>query len=488
MNILNKKELNMMVETISNTNGFSHQEVIDILQEVFSVSLRKKVGKGSVVNVNIDDKYNVDVFREYMVIDDNHSQLADGEEYDADYHIYDDQVEEIFGNVKFKYGDVLQLPIEDISIDRHVTNIAKQQLKVKINEFNKNLIKKEFSSKKNELLPFIVKSYNKAGYVVELLNGHIGKIPYTNLFRMSEKLMVGSRYFGMLDLEDNNNNLVLTRKGDAFVKMLFAREVDDVFNEIVNIDAVCTINGVKTVVAVSSNDKNIDPVGTCIGSRGVRVNAISDHLSNENLEIINWNPDFTSFVDEYLDSVVEKIVISDTKIDLVLKDGVDEDTAFGNKGYKKDVLAKFYRKEINVHNDEEFNDDSDFIVTYFENELGLDADSAKLLVNSGLTNIDDIGLSTVENLMDLVGLDVDSANYLMNVSRDSINDRKERIALSKTNLSELETIDDYIIDQLLANGVKTIEELSDLDSFEFVEMIPVVDTDYAGQVIMEARK
>lgn len=488
MNILNKKELNLMVETISNTNGFSHQEVIHILQDVFSVSLRKKVGKGSVVNVIIDDKYNVDVFREYKVIDDNHSQLAEDEDYDSDYHIYDDQVEDIFGNIKFEFGEVLQLPIENVSIDRHVTNIAKQQLKVKINEYNKNLIKKEFSSKKNELLPFIVKSYNKTGYVVELLNGHIGKIPYSNLFRASEKLMVGSRYFGMLDLEDNNNNLVLTRKGDAFVKMLFAREVDDVYNEIVVVNAVCTINGVKTVVAVSSNDKNVDPVGTCIGSRGVRVNAISEHLSNENLEIINWNSDFTSFVDEYLNSGVEKIIISDSKFDIVLKDDVDENIIFGNKGYKKNVLTKFYGKEICIHSDEEFSDDSDFIVKYFEKELDLDENSATLLVNSGLTNIDDIYLSTVEVLMDLTGVDIDSANFLIEASKESVRKRKERISTSKTNLSELETVDDYIIEQLLSKGVDTIEKLSELDTFEFVEMIPVVDNEYAGKVIMEARK
>jgi transcription termination/antitermination protein NusA len=486
VDIFNKKELELTIETLSNTNEFTEEDVIGILEDVFSVSVRRNVAKGSVINVNIDDDYNVHMQREYMVIGDNHEGLDD-EEYNPEYHLYDDQAEDVFPSSKFTYGDKLNLPLKDITIDRHVTNIAKQQLKIKINEFNKNKIKEEFIQKDNELIPFIVKSYNKNGYLVELVNGYVGKIPYENLFRESEKLQISKRYMGMLDTTRDDSNITLTRKGDKFIEMLFSREVDDVFNEVVEVRNVCTLNGIKTIIAVSSNDQNIDPVGTCIGSRGVRVNAISEHLSNENLEIIKWNSDFVEFTTEYLGEGLKTIIVADDKASIIIEDSADLDTVLGFKHYKEKVISKFYNKNITVVKESEYEDDSSFIISYFSEALGLDDDSCEMLMSAGFSTIDHILSVNDKELVDELGLDSESIEMLKGASLSAMNERKAFIESSKTELSKLEEIDDFILEQLIKNNITEKNQLADMDSFELIEMIPVIDLDYAGKVIMEAR-
>lgn len=486
MDIFNKKELELTIETLSNTNEFTENDVIEILEDVFSVSVRRNVAKGSIINAKIDDNYNVSLHREYMVIGDNHEELGD-DEYNPEYHLYDDQAEELFPNSKFTYGDKLYLLLEDVVIDRHVTNIAKQQLKVKINEFNKSKIKEEFIKKDNELIPFIVKSYNKGGYLIELANGHIGKIPYENLFRESEKLQVSKRYLGMLDTKRDDSNITLTRKGDRFIEMLFSREVDDVFNEVVEVRGVCTINGVKTVVAVYSNDQNIDPVGSCIGSRGVRVNAISEHLSNENIEIIKWIPDFVEFTTAYLGDGLKTIVVSDDNASIVFDDSIDVETVLGFKNYKEKIISKFYRKKITAVKESDYEDDSSFVIKYFSETLNLDSDSSEMLFSAGFTTIDHILATSEKELSDDLGLDYDSIKMLKDASYNAKAERRTYIENSKSELISLDEIDDFVLEQLIKNNIKLKNDLADMDSFELIEMIPVIDLDYAGQLIMQAR-
>jgi N utilization substance protein A len=488
VDIFNKKELELMIETLSNTNNFEFDEVKKILEEVFEVSIRKKFEKGAIINVDIDENsFDLTINRVYQMIGDNWEGKIEEDDYSCEYHLYEDQVEEKFGKLNISNGDTIKDPIKNFKTDRHVTNIAKQQLKLKLNDLNKFKIKEGFLKHENELIPFIIKSYNARGYKVEMINGHIGLLPKENLFRPSEKLKVGSRQLGMLDTTKDDPSIILTRNGDRFVELLLAREVDDIFNEVVQVQGICTIEGVKTVLAVSSADQHIDAVGSCIGSRGVRVNAISDCLSNENIEIVKWDSEFANFATEFLNTEIVKIILDEKESIILVDDDADLISLLGKNSYKEKVLSKFFNKTVKVIHLQSYQDNSDFLVSYFEDALNLDEDSSFLIVNSGFDSIDSLSQINKNELANILSIDTEDAEMLRNAALQALKDRNEAISKIETNIKELDKADDFIIDLLLKGNISSKESLADLDSFELMDIIPMIDQEYAGELIMEAR-
>lgn len=487
MNIFNKKELSLTIQTLSNTLDFELEEVKNLIEDVFSVSARQKFSKESVLVAKIKKDYSVDLFREYKVIGDNWEGLdAEKETYTSEYFLYKDQLEEMIGENSFNFGSKVLIKIENFEADRHVINVAKQQLKVKLAELRKQKIKDEFSDNSDELISVIVKGFDKNGYAVELSNGHVGKLLKSKLFNPNEKLKVGTRQVVMFDKDSVNNHLSFKRCGDDFVKLVFEKEIEDVRNELINIKGVCQIPNLKTVVAVYSSDKKTDPVGSCIGSRGVRINAVSLNLSNENVEIVKWSNDASELIMNILGEGVVQIIVEDNKTTVVAKDDVI-DKIKGRNEYKKTVLSKFLNTEVFIVGESEFEDDNVSSVTYFEEELNLDKDSATLISNAGFFSVDELCSIKSSELARILEIDNNSAEMLISASKDSVFMRNKSLEKIKTDLFLITELDNFLISKLIKAGIKDRNDLAELDSFELKEILPV-DMSFAGELILLARE
>lgn len=487
MDIFNKKELELTIKTLSNTDEFDEDEIITVLEEVFSISARQKFSKESVIVTNINDDFEASLFKQYKVIGDNWEGMNTDEKYSSEYHIYDDQIEEKLElkSSDYTFGDLIDVPLKNFTSDRHVISVAKQQLKLKLIELKRNKIKESLLSQGNELIPVIVKGFDKKGYSVELQNGHFGKIPTDNLFNPSERLKVGSRQLVMLDLKAEHG-LIFNRKGNNFIRKVLSREIEDISNEVIKVDEICKVDDFKTVIAVSSPDQHIDAVGSCIGSRGVRINAVSENLNGQNIEIIKWSNDIGELIASILNKDVKQVIINNQNVTIVVNDD-DFDNILGRNNYKLTVLKSFLNSEVNIIKSTDYSKEEDHSIEYFSSALNLDDDSATLISNAGFNSIDELSRCKISELAQALDIDDESCNMLIQTSKDSITKRNLRINNLDTDLSIIKELDFFLIDKLINSGINNREDLADLDTFELQDIIPI-EHKLAGEIIIDARR
>ena len=439
MDLFNNKTLSTMIETISNTNQLSKEDAKKALEAVFSVSVRQSFSKDTDIVVNISDSYDVSIYKKYTVIDDNHTNLEEGEQFLSDKHLYIDQAEEQF-NKEYQPNDFIMVEIEDYVPKRNNFNVANQQLNAKIKEIKKEKLKEKFEHKGNELVSVIVKRFDKGGYTVEFDNEYIGYLPNENLFNKNERLRVGNKYYVLFDNSDKkfktNHGIIFKRCGDDFIKAIFEREIAEIHNEVINIMGIYRSNVNKIVVAVGSGDRHTDVVGACLGLRCVRINNIMKNFNGESVDIVDWNNDEAAMITNVLNSASISRIIKDENQYQIIVDG-DVEIAKGKAGYKEEALSFFFNKKVTIISQEDFDDSSSKSIDYFSKELMLDEDSAAIVADSGVSSIDEIAYYSVDELADVLGVDEDSAEMLKERATERLEKRNSEIENIDTDLKNI---------------------------------------------------
>lgn len=484
MNIFNSKELKLSIETLANIQDLEKEDVVKILEDVFSVSVRQSFNKENVIKAKINSDYKVDLFLKYKVVDDNHSVLSEGEKFSNYKHLYEDQAEEKFG-VSYSAGDEILEEIKDFEYSRFNVSVAKQQIKTKMKEFQNNNIRNKFLSKDDELVNVVVKGYDKNGYTVEYLGEFLGYIPKSNLFN-NERLLVGKSYHVLFDFSDENKNskhsLIFSRKGEKFVESIITKEIPDIYNEIISIkDLYLDFSARKIVMAVHSSDKNTDVIGSCVGLKGTRINNVMDHFYGTSVDVVEWKGDKIEFINSIIKNAI--FLVDDEKCFIVvLKD--EDFKSF--KFYKAKAISKFTGLKIKVLSESSYNSTIEDKINYFKEELLLDEDSSKIIVESGFSSIDEIKEYSVEEISEIMDLDEESAMYICDIVDKKIKERDKTLEKVKTNLYDIERLDNFLIDKLITSEINDIESLSDLDVYELMDILPI-SKDEAGKIIIESR-
>jgi N utilization substance protein A len=483
MNIFNPKELKLSIETLSNTQDIDRRDVVSILEKVISISVRQSYNKDNVIIANILDDYTVELYIEYIVIDDNHKVL-ESVEYSSHKHLYEDQAEEQFG-AKYSAGDSILEKIEDFKFERTNVNIAKQQIKSQIARYKKEILRDKFLYKKDELVKVIVKSYDKRGYSVEYMGEHLGFIPYSSLFNDKEKLRVGSPYSVLFDFDNEELNqrygLCFKRTGNEFILAILNQEISDIQNEMISVGSIYREKGNKIVIAVRSADRNIDVVGSCIGVRGVRINSVRENFYGESIDVLEYFPEPEKMISSMIKNI-SILVETDSGYEIVLQ----EEDYNKVKDYQKDALAQFTGTKIIFLKEEEYNKNNLERVQYFSYNLDIDEESASIIADAGLNSIDEVAIQGTLELSDLCGIDEESAKYISKKANDMIKERNEKISLLDTDLKNMDSLDDFLIIELIENDIKTKKSLSDLDVFELQDILPL-NKKRASNIIMESR-
>ena len=481
-----KKDFLNWIDTLSHVQNLEKEDVKDALEEALATGIRKDFSKETVLLVKIDEQGVAKLFREWLVVDDNY------EDFNNDHCVYEDIAQENFSS-DLKIGDRYLQEVENYSFKRVNVNIVRQLLKVKLQEAHKNKLKESLSNKRGQLLSVNIKRYDKDGYTAEYNNEITGFLPFSNLFSKSEKLKVGNSYFVVLDYdkEFKNHKIVFTKSNEEFVKNVFAREIPEVGDELIEIKSMSHINSKKIIVAVHTGDQKIDSIGACVGAKGVRIQNISKHFNGEKVELIKWSGDDLEMILNVLgddcEEHIQKLVLGDFKTTIVF-----EDEYFGelNKSETEQILSDILDKNIEAVSESSFIERTDkenvIHIKYLEDKMNLDEESAGYLVDIGLLSVDDIYTSSVEELVES-GLEEQDAISLKEVSRNSVNIRSEFIKNSKTDLIDINLLNDYMIDILLRNEINTMEDLAELSTFELTDLLPI-EEEYAAKIVMAARK
>lgn len=481
-----KKDFLTLIDTLSHVQELSKEEVKHALEEALATGIRKDFSKETILTVKIDQTGEAKLFRQWKVVDDNYFDFIN------DSCVYEDIAQEKFSS-DLKVGDTYLEEVADYSFKRVNVNIVRQLLKVKLQEAHKNRLKDSLSHKKGQLISVNIKRFDRDGYTAEYNNEITGFLPFENLFSKNEKLKVGNSYFVVLDYdkEFKNHKIIFTKSSNEFVRNVFAREIPEVGDELIEIKSMSHIEGKKIIVAVHTGDQKIDPIGACVGSKGVRIQNISKHFNGEKVEIIRWSGDdlemILNVIGEKAQDHLEKLVIGDFKTTVVFE---DEFLDTFNKKDNEKVLSDILEKDIEILSLSDFSKRTDkeniIHVKYLEDKMNLDEESASFLVDLGILSIDDIYSSSVEELVDL-GLTEEDVISLKEVSKNSVNIRSEFIKNANTDLVKMNLLNDYMIDILLRNDVNSQEDLADLSTFELTDILPI-EEEYAAKIIMEARK
>jgi N utilization substance protein A len=314
-----------------------------------------------------------------------------------------------------------------------------------------------------------------------------------------ENLRVGDRaraYLWKIDRNARGPQLILSRTVPEFLVKLFELEVPELEDGLLEIKAAARDPGSRAKIAVKSNDPRIDPIGTCVGMRGSRVQAVTAELAGERIDIINWAADPAQFVISALaPAEVSSIVVDEEKhsMDIV----VDEDNlaqAIGRSGQNVRLASELTGWELNLMTVEESRqkqeEEQATTRAVFMEKLDVDEEVADILVQEGFSSLEEVAYVPINEMLEIEAFDEDTVNELRSRARNALLTQaivsEEKLEHELEDLLKLEGMDSDTARKLANNGVATREDLADLATDDLVDMTGL-DQERASQLIMTAR-
>jgi N utilization substance protein A len=314
-----------------------------------------------------------------------------------------------------------------------------------------------------------------------------------------ENLRIGDRVRAFLLKVDRNNRgpqLILSRTVPEFLVKLFELEVPEIEEGLLEIKAAARDPGSRAKIAVKSNDQRIDPIGTCVGMRGSRVQAVTAELAGERVDIILWSPDPAQFVINALaPAEVSKITVDEEShsMDVV----VDEENlaqAIGRNGQNVRLASELTGWELNIMTEAESQkkneEESTNVRKVFMERLDVDEEVADILIQEGFSTLEEVAYVPLNEMLEIESFDEETVNELRSRARNALLVEaiasEEHVENVATDLAALEGMDNETARVLAAKGVTTQEELADLAVDDLVELTGI-DEERAKQLIMTAR-
>jgi N utilization substance protein A len=396
-----------------------------------------------------------------------------------------------------KIGDIVEEPLEAVDFGRIGAQAAKQVILQKIRDAEREQILADFLARDEQLVTGTIKRIERGNVIVE--SGRIEALLPRDQTIPKENLRVGDRIRAFLLKIDRNlrgPQLVLSRITPEFIKVLFELEVPEIEEGLLEIKSAARDPGLRAKIAVKSNDPRIDPIGTCVGMRGSRVQAVTGELAGERVDIILWSADPAQFVINALAPAdVSSIIVDEEKhsMDVV----VDEEQlaqAIGRGGQNVRLASELTGWQLNIMTESEADQKRDSehgaIQQLFMAKLDVDEEVAQILIDEGFSNLEEVAYVPIAEMLEIEAFDEDTVNELRRRARDAlVTDAiksEETVESAAEDLLSMEGMDPDTARTLAAKGVRTMEDLADLAIDELTEMTGM-EADRAKELIMTAR-
>src|SRR5690349_22557446 len=400
-------------------------------------------------------------------------------------------------NSEIKIEEFIEEVLEPVEFGRIGAQAAKQVIFQKIRDAEREQILNDFLERKEFLVSGTIKRMERGNAIIE--SGKIeAELPRDQMIP-KENLRVGDRvraYLYKVDRASRGPQLKLSRISPEFLIKLFELEVPEIEEGLLEVKAAARDPGSRAKIAVKSNDQRIDPIGTCVGMRGSRVQAVTSELAGERVDIILWSPDPAQFVINALaPAEVSSIVVDEDRhsMDIV----VDEENlaqAIGRSGQNVRLASELTGWELNIMTEEESQrkneEESAAVKSLFMEKLDVDEEVADILVQEGFNTLESVAYVPINEMLEIEQFDEDTVNELRSRARNSLLitaiASEEKVEEVASDLQALEGMDGPTARELAAKGVNTQEDLADLAVDDLVEMVEM-DTERARQLIMAAR-
>ena len=486
------REMLMLVEAISREKNVERDVVFGAVESALAQATKKLFGGAEVdIRVAVDrDNGNYETFRRWLVVPDAAGlQNPDAEELLMDARDRVPDAEE---------GEYIEEGVESVPIGRIGAMAAKQVILQKIRDAEREMLLSDFMSRGDKIFVGTVKRMDKGDLIVE--SGRVeGRLRRSEMIP-KENFRTGDRVRAMImevDLTLRGAPIILSRNSPEFMIELFRQEVPEIEQGLLEIKTCARDAGSRAKIAVLSHDKRVDPIGTCVGVRGTRVNGVTNELAGERVDIVLWSEDPAQFVIGALAPAnVSSIVVDEEKhmMDVV----VDEENlamAIGRGGQNVRLASDLTGWKINILDAAESAakqaDETESIRKLFMEKLDVDQDIADILFVEGFTSLEEVAYVPLQEMLEIESFDEDTVNELRARAKGALLTmeiaREEGVDGVSQNLRDLEGLTPDLIARLAEGGVHTRDDLADLAVDELTD-ITGQSADDAKTLIMKARE
>jgi N utilization substance protein A len=488
-----RPELLQVADTVARDKGIDRDEVLVAMEQAIQKAGRSKYGQEYDIRAEIDRK-NGEIrllrFREVKdPVENEATQIA--------------LTEARRFNPEAEVGDFITDPLPPIDFGRIAAQTAKQVIVQKVRDAERQRQFNEYKDRIGEIVNGLVKRVEFGNVIVDLGRAEAilrrDELLPRETFRQGERVRA---YIYDVRQEVRGPQIFLSRTHPQYMAKLFAQEVPEIYDGIIEIRAVARDPGSRAKIAVISNDSGIDPVGACVGMRGSRVQAVVAELQGEKIDIIPWSQDPATFVVNALaPAEVAKVVMDEEqrRIEVVVPDD-QLSLAIGRRGQNVRLASQLTGWDIDIlteaeeseRRQEEFRTRSQMFI----DALDVDDVIAHLLVTEGFASVEEVAFVAADELSRIEGFDENVAKELQERARVYLEEQAAHAEAKRKELGvgdEIAAIEGMTPARLVTlgeKGVKTLDDLADLAGDELMEMMPAnlkLEAEEANRIIMAAR-
>src|SRR5271165_5840586 len=495
-----RPELLQVADAVARDKGIDRDEVLEAMEQAIQKAGRSKYGHEHDIRAHIDRKNGEIQLARFMEVVETAENI---ENELTQVTLKQAQAKKPDAVV----GEFLVDPLPPIDFGRIAAQTAKQVIVQKVRDAERQRQFNEFKDRTGEIVNGLVKRVEFGNVVVDLGRAEAllrrDELLPRESFRQGERVRA---YIYDVRQEPRGPQIFLSRTHPQFMAKLFAQEVPEIYDGIIEIKAVARDPGSRAKIAVISRDSGIDPVGACVGMRGSRVQAVVAELQGEKIDIIQWNPDEATFlVNALAPAEVTKVVMDEDaeRIEVVVPDD-QLSLAIGRRGHNVRLASQLTGWDIDILTEaeeserrtEEFRTRSQMFI----DALDIDDVIAHLLVTEGFTSLEEVAYVPLEDLADIEGFDAEVAAELQERARSSLErrdrqyeERRRELGVSD-DLASLERLTPGMLVALGENKITTLDDFAGLAGDELVELLAGSDKvgvnlelEEANALIMRAR-
>ncbi|MBV17846.1 MAG: transcription termination/antitermination protein NusA [Thalassospira sp.] len=489
-----RPELLQVADAVAREKGIDRDEVLGAMEQAIQKAGRSRYGHEHDIRAHIDRKTGeIKLARFVEVTDDIENDFTQMSLEQA--RIRDENI---------NLGEFLIDPLPPIDFGRIAAQTVKQVIVQKVRDAERERQFEEYKDRADEVINGLVKRVEFGNVLVDI--GRAEAILRREELIPRETVRQGDRVRAViLDVrrEQRGPQIFLSRTHPAFMAKLFAQEVPEIYDGIIEIKSVARDPGSRAKISVQSSDTSIDPVGACVGMRGSRVQAVVAELQGEKIDIIQWSEDPATFVVNALaPAEVTKVVLDEetNRIEVVVPDD-QLSLAIGRRGQNVRLASQLTGWDIDILTEEDESErrqeEARKRAEMFIKALDVDEVIAHLLVAEGFTSIEEVGYVPLAELAEIEGFEEEIAEELRTRARTFLSDEAERLQKRREELKVADDLVEFnglslaVVVRLGENEVKNLEDFADLASDELIEFAGDADNitmDQANDMIMEARR
>ncbi|RAU16593.1 transcription termination/antitermination protein NusA [Nitrincola tibetensis] len=486
------KEILLVAEAVSNEKDVPKGVIFEAIEVALATATKKRYDEDADIRVVIDRQTgDYETFRRWLVVD-NTCVPALGTELTLQ------EAEEI--DVKLQPGDIHEEQVDSVAFGRIAAQTAKQVIVQKVREAERAKVVDQYRDRQGELIAGTVKKVTRDNVIIDLGNNAEALLPRENLLPR-ESFRMGDRVRAVLAevrAEGRGPQLILSRTSPEMLIQLFSIEVPEVAEDVIEIRAAARDPGSRAKIAVKTNDGRIDPVGACVGMRGARVQAVSNELGGERVDIVLWDDNPAQLViNAMAPAEVASIIIDEDSHSMDV--AVAEEAlamAIGRSGQNVRLASELTKWKLNVMSEAEaqakHQTEVGNVIQTFIQHLDADEELAQILVDEGFTSLEEVAYVPVDEMLQIVGFDEDLVETLRARAKDALlnlaiaSEEQLGDAEPAEDLLNMEGMERTLAYQMASVGIITMEDLAEQSIDDLLEIEGITE-EQAAQLIMTAR-